>query len=76
MAARKTTTKRAKKKAGVGTLAIGGSTSIGGIRMKKKSCSKTKVAAKKAAKAIRAKGYTARVIGTCVFQGRKRKRTK
>jgi len=57
-----------KRKAAVGTI------KQGGITYKKKSCHKTKTAAKKAAKAIRARGYTATVRGNCVFQGRKRKK--
>lgn len=46
---------------------------IGGKRFTKDSCHKTKTAAKKKAKAIRAKGYTARVVGNCVVKGAKSK---
>lgn len=57
------------------------SKTIGGIRMTQESCSTSKTAATKKAKAIRAKGYTARVVTTsnkgkkthCVFKGRKAK---
>ncbi|MCB0707431.1 MAG: hypothetical protein KDC34_19075 [Saprospiraceae bacterium] len=49
---------------------------IGGITFSKVSCHKKKTDASKAAKNLRAKGYTARVIGGCVFKGRKSKTKK
>lgn len=60
---KKTTAPADKKK-------IAGSTFI------KKSCHTTKSAAQKVAGSIRAKGYKARVIGGCVYQGPKARRKK
>lgn len=47
---------------------------IGGSTFKRKSCHTSKSAAKKAAEAIRGRGYKARVIGGCVYQGPRSKR--
>lgn len=47
---------------------------IGKSTFKRKSCHTTKSAAKKAAQAIRNKGYKARVVGGCVYQGPRAKR--
>lgn len=47
---------------------------VGKSTFKRKSCHTTKSAAKKAAQAIRKKGYKARVFGSCVYQGPKAKK--
>lgn len=47
---------------------------FGKSTFKRKSCHTTKTAAKKAAEAIRKKGFKARVIGGCVYQGPKARR--
>lgn len=49
---------------------------IGGKTFTKASCHTTKTAAKKAAKNLRAKGYTARVVSGCVYKGPKSKAKK
>lgn len=49
---------------------------IGGKTFKRKSCHTTKTAAKAAADSIRKRGYTARVMGGCVYQGPKSKTKK
>jgi hypothetical protein len=45
-------------------------------KYKKKSCHKTKTAAKSEAKKLRAKGMTAQVRGNCVFSAGRRKKKK
>lgn len=44
-------------------------------KYKKVSCHKTKTAAKKAAKELRAKGKTAKVVGLCVHSAGARKKS-
>ena len=68
--ATKKATRRKKRKSSV----AGNSTTIGGIRFTKSSCHTTKSAANSKAKDIRDTGYTARVVGKCVYKGRKRKK--
>ena len=68
--ATKKATRRKKRKSSV----AGSTVTIGGIKYTKHSCHKTKTAAKKKAKEIRAAGYTARVVDRCVVKGRKRKK--
>lgn len=57
-----------KKVGGSGTI------TLSGIRYTRESCHTTAGAAKKKAKDLREKGYTARVKGKCVYKGRKRKK--
>ena len=45
-------------------------------KYRKKSCHKTKAAAKKAAKSLRNKGQTAQVRGKCVYSAGKRRKVK
>ena len=47
---------------------------FGKLTFKRKSCHTTKTAAKKAAESIRNRGYKARVVGGCVYQGPRSKR--
>ncbi len=47
---------------------------IGKSTFTRKSCHTTKSAATKAAEAIRKRGYKARIVGSCVYQGPKAKR--
>ena len=63
----------AKRKSSVGTAAKK-TRKIGGKKFTRVGCSKTKGGRNKLAKSLRAKGYTARVIGNCVFKGPKSKR--
>jgi len=70
----KTTRKRSyKKRSKVGSTPKA-TRKIGGKTFKRKSCHTSKSAAQKAAKAIRGRGMTARVIGGCVYQGPKAKK--
>lgn len=62
-----------RKKTTVGPPA---SKKIGGSTFKRKSCHTTKTAAKKAAESIRNRGFKARVIGGCVYQGPRAKKRK
>lgn len=47
---------------------------FGNSTFTRKSCHTTKTAAKKAADVIRKRGFKARVVGGCVYQGPKAKR--
>ena len=69
----RTTKKRSYKKSKVG-MTPKSTRKIGGKTFKRKSCHTSKSAATKAAKAIRGRGYTARVMGGCVYQGPKSKK--
>lgn len=61
--------KRTTAKSGVGASTV----KIGGINFSRFSCHTTKTAAKEKAESIRKSGFTARVVGKCVYKGRKRK---
>ena len=60
-----------KRKSALGSIKVksGGKTKT----FKKVGCSTTKTVAKARAKALRAKGFTARVVDKCVFKGPKSK---
>lgn len=49
---------------------------IGGKTFRKTSCHTSKSAATKKAKTLRNEGYTARVMGKCVYKGPKRKKSR
>lgn len=70
--AKRKTTKRKKRR--TSSKVSGITMKVDGKTFKKEGCSDTKGGRKKVADALKAKGFTYRTVGKCVFRGPKRKK--